>query len=327
MSNIIDEIKELILTDEDKQKLLNSSAYALPANPTEKGWGAEAIKNKLYVPSVLIYEWLLKTQNTLQDLAQDSNDTYVSDLSLELDQETYVLTIKALNKDGKALATKSVDFPNELSVVSITYDKDTKNLIYTLRDGSTTSVSLQAIYDYIDSETTRAKAKEEELKNWTDSEVSRLEIEIDTLDKTDSSIKETIKKEYPTHLSLELNHSTYVLTMKLLNKENEVLSSGEVDFPTESSVTNIEYIESSKSLKFTLRNGNSTIVPLEAIISGLATEKYVNDKETALTKMITAVDTRVDNLEDAFNWYINDDGYLVVKLDSYVNDDGYLVIA
>ena len=76
-----------------------------------------------------------------------------------------------------------------------------------------------------------------------------------------------------------------------------------------------------------MRNGNTTLVPLEAILTGLATEKYVNDKESSLDTKIAKVDNRVNDLEEAVNWYINDDGYLVIKLDSYINDDGYLVIA
>lgn len=320
MSQIIDDIKSLILTESDKQKLLNSSAYALPADPTAKGWGAEAIKNKLYVPSLLIYEWLLKTQNTLQELAEDSDTYYVNSLDLQLDTTTYKLTIKGLNKNGVVLDTKEVDFPSELSVISIAYDNGTKNLTYTLRDNSKIDVSLKAIYDYVDTETTRAKSEETRIEE-------KFDLAIEDLSGVDANIKNDLASNYPTKLSFELDHSTYQLTIKLLNKNNTILDSKMVDFPTESSITNIEYIESSKSLKFTLRNGNTTLVPLEAILTGLATEKYVNDKESSLDTKIAKVDNRVNDLEEAVNWYINDDGYLVIKLDSYINDDGYLVIA
>lgn len=320
MSQIIDDIKNLILTESDRQKLLNSSAYALPADPTAKGWGAEAIKNKLYVPSLLIYEWLLKTQNTLQELAEDSDTYYVNNLDLQFDEATSTLTIKGLNKNGVVLDTKEVELQIGLSIVAIAYDSETKSLVYTLRNGSKIEISLKAIYDYVDTETERAKSEEERIEE-------KFDLEIETLSGVDTNIKNDLASNYPTKLSFELDHSTYQLTLKILNKNNSVLDSKMVDFPTESSITNIEYIESSKSLKFTLRNGNTTLVPLEAILTGLATEKYVNDKESSLDTKITKVDNRVDELEEAVNWFINDDGYLVVNFDSYINDDGYLVIA
>lgn len=320
MSQIIDDIKNLILTESDKQKLLNSSAYALPNDPTAKGWGAEAIKNKLYVPSLLIYEWLLKTQNTLQELAEDSDNYYVNNLDLQLDTTTYKLTLKGLNKNGVVLDTKEVDFPSELSVIAIAYDNEAKKLTYTLRDNSKIDISLKAIYDYVDTETTRAKSEEARMEE-------KFDIAIENLSGVDKSIKNDLANNYPTKLSFELDHSTYQLTIKILNKNNSVLDSKMVDFPTESSITNIEYIESSKSIKFTLRNGNATLVPLESILTGLATEKYVNDKESSLETKITKVDNRINDLEESINWYINNDGYLVINLDCYINDDGYLRIA
>lgn len=88
-------------------------------------------------------------------------------------------------------------------------------------------------------------------------------------------------------LTANLN-SNYVLTLTLYDAEGRVMSSPSVDFPVESSITNIAYDAASKDLILTLQNGNTTRVPLDDIVSGLATEAALNAGLAAKRDKITA---------------------------------------
>lgn len=61
-------------------------------------------------------------------------------LGLSLDLSTYILTISLLNADGNVLDTKTVDLPLEEMIVNITYDEDTKEIVFTLKDGKETRI-------------------------------------------------------------------------------------------------------------------------------------------------------------------------------------------
>lgn len=89
-----------------------------------------------------------------------------------------------------------------------------------------------------------------------------------------------------------INNQTYVLTLELLDASGAVMSVATIDLPLESSITNIAYDDASKDIIFTLRNGSTTRVPLDDIVSGLATEAALNaglagkvDKLTAALKL------------------------------------------
>lgn len=55
----------LILNDKDRELLKSKSAMALPDNPSNKSLSARQIKSKFYECSLLLFEWLRKTQGEL----------------------------------------------------------------------------------------------------------------------------------------------------------------------------------------------------------------------------------------------------------------------
>jgi len=76
-------------------------------------------------------------------------------------------------------------------------------------------------------------------------------------------------------IALSIN-SNYVMTLQLLNKNNEVLSEGTIDLPIESMVVNASY--SNGVLTLTLQNGQTLTVDISSIISGLQQEITSNNK-------------------------------------------------
>ena len=78
-------------------------------------------------------------------------------------------------------------------------------------------------------------------------------------------------------LVVQTDPEEYKYTFSLLTKTGITLSSYTIDLPIEQSVVNIQPTQDGK-LKFTLRNGNETVVETSAIVSGLASTTYVNEK-------------------------------------------------
>lgn len=89
-------------------------------------------------------------------------------------------------------------------------------------------------------------------------------------------------------LDLSIDSSTYIMTLKLLDKNENVLSTGKIDLPIESMIINVSYDSNVKRLTFSLQNGNIINVPLNDLISGLVTEENLDEtlKEYALKKDI-----------------------------------------
>ena len=63
-------------------------------------------------------------------------------LEFSVDNTTYVLTAKLKKADGTVLSTQTVDLPLETMVVSGDYDENTKQIVLTLKNGTTTKFSV-----------------------------------------------------------------------------------------------------------------------------------------------------------------------------------------
>lgn len=97
---------------------------------------------------------------------------------------------------------------------------------------------------------------------------------------------------FPNQIVAEVNNENYVMTVSLKNANGETISSSNVDLPLESVVVNGTYADG--ILTLTLQNGNTVDINIEDIISGLASEEYVNSA-------ISTVEFRIGNLEDNIN--------------------------
>ena len=63
-------------------------------------------------------------------------------IDLEINDTTYVVTLKLKNQDGTVISTKAIDLPLENVVVSGRYDNTTKKVILTLENGSEVDFSV-----------------------------------------------------------------------------------------------------------------------------------------------------------------------------------------
>lgn len=79
----------------------------------------------------------------LKEAIETGGGSYAAAISVSLDTSTYVLTIQLLNKDGTAIGeAQTIDLPLESTVVSGSYDNQTKSLILTLVSGQTITIPI-----------------------------------------------------------------------------------------------------------------------------------------------------------------------------------------
>lgn len=76
-----------ILSENNLKYLLGKTAKILPNNPTAQGWSAERIKKCYYEGFQVLFEWLKKTQQEVNDLDSTINGTKLLDeISKKLDK-------------------------------------------------------------------------------------------------------------------------------------------------------------------------------------------------------------------------------------------------
>lgn len=78
-------------------------------------------------------------------------------------------------------------------------------------------------------------------------------------------------------LDLTIDSKTYIMTLKLKDKDDNILSTGSVDLPIESMIINVTYDNDNEKLTFTLQNGSVIDVPLDSLISELVNETDLKD--------------------------------------------------
>ena len=128
--------------------------------------------------------------------------------------------------------------------------------------------------------------------------------------------------------------STYQYTFRLLDNNNNILSSELIDLPIEAMIVNVAYDATNKDLIITLQNGTTLTVPLDDIVSGLASQDWVynNYVNIANSQVIsgskTFTNTTAWNIEDSSNHkaqisvgadYLTINYYKDSSLDNYVN--------
>lgn len=174
------------------------------------------------------------------------------------------VTSALINEDGELVFTLSdsttlnlgVIMPNSIASVSMNEDYD---FIVTLTDGTETTVGNIAdeIQDLIDTA----------LADYYDK---------DTADSLFALIDETGNK-----IDLSINSTTYVVTLKLKDKNNTVLSTGTIDLPLESVVVSGAYDSTNKKVVLTLQSGSTIEFSVADLISGLQSEITANNKLNA----------------------------------------------
>jgi len=86
---------------------------------------------------------------------------------------------------------------------------------------------------------------------------------------------------------VSLNDTNYVMTFTFENNTTK-----EIDLPIESMIVDVTYDDVNKELIFELDNGNTVVVPIDAIITGLASVSYV---DAELAKKLDKITGTTDN--------------------------------
>ena len=118
-----------------------------------------------------------------------------------------------------------------------------------------------------------------------------------------SIISNNVGSNLADSLVISENSNDYSYTFTLKAKNGKTLSQHVINLPIESSVVNLSFKEDTKTLVFTLRNGNTLTVPLESIIQGLATssdlQKEKSERQEADKKMQSLIESEVTARENA----------------------------
>lgn len=113
-------------------------------------------------------------------------------------------------------------------------------------------------------------------------------------------------------LDIITNEEEYKYTFTLKALDGSILSNYVIDLPLESIAVDGTYDEENKSIVITLHNGNKIIIPVENIISGLATTAQLNSEaeareaaDNALSASIAAEATARNTADEALSGRIN----------------------
>lgn len=242
-----------------------------------------------------------------------------SNIELSIDPTTYIMTVRLKNTVGTVLSTATVDLPLESMIIGGSYSNgvltlrlrnedghiddnvlniDISSLIDGLVSTSTYNAGVATLNGRIDGTNNNLQAFIDEIElskiyahaafHAEESETARGYTKGGAIDRDFKRIVGDISAGCGMRLMLSLD-SDYKLTIDLKNKKGEVISSGMVDLPIESLITNASY--SNKILKLTFQSGQTLNVSIADIVSGLVPEtRKVNGKSLTGDITLTADD-------------------------------------
>lgn len=135
-----------------------------------------------------------------------------------------------------------------------------------------------------------AKADKNSVYTKTESD-SRYPLSSNVYSKTESDSKYSTIPETGNKIEVSINSSTYVITMNLKDKNNNILSTGTVDLPLESVVVSGRYDSATKMVILTLQNGSTIEFSVADLISGLQETLIAGDNIQINGNTISATDT------------------------------------
>lgn len=241
--------------------------------------------------------------------AQDK--TLACTITADVDPNTYVVTIKLKNSAGQQLDQTQFDLPLETVVVSGSYDEENKKVVLTLKNGEDVSFSIADLIDGLVSSTTHnadiSQANEritatnadlDEFKDYVEQHkvFSGYAMYAEEAESArgyigGGKIDRQFRKLFAGGgFSLDVSmDSEYKLTVALKNQKGETVSSGMVDLPIESLITNAAY--ANKILTLTFQNGQPLNIDISEIVSGLVPDtRTVNGKPLTADIVLSASD-------------------------------------
>jgi len=114
-----------------------------------------------------VSNFITKDVNNLTNYTLKTNTGSLIDL--EINDTTYVVTLKLKNQDGTVISTDTIDLPLESVVVSGRYDNTTKKVILTLENGSEVDFSVADLVAGLQTEITSSNKLASDLVDDTNS--------------------------------------------------------------------------------------------------------------------------------------------------------------
>ena len=172
-------------------------------------------------------------------------------------------------------------------------------------DGASLSQSVNGILSSDDNTVPSSK----QVKEYIDDQYEDLQSKNDVLSGTVSNNTESIKvfndsvtelkdskanvSETGSSIEILLNNENYIITVRLLDKTGKELSTSNIDLPLESVVVGAEYIDGTKTIRLSLKNGEYIDVPVSSLVSGLVSDETFNRKVEELQNQI---DNKISNI-------------------------------
>lgn len=141
-----------------------------------------------------------------------------------------------------------------------------------------------------------------QVKEYVDNQYEDLQSKNDALAETVSNNTESIKvfndsvtelkdskanvSETGNSIEILLNNENYIITVRLLDITGQELSTSNIDLPLESVVVGAEYIDRTKTIRLSLKNGEYIDVPVSSLVSGLVSDETFNKKVGELQDQI-----------------------------------------
>lgn len=155
-------------------------------------------------------------------------------------------------------------------------------------NGASLSQSVNGILSSDDNTVPSSK----QVKEYIDDQYEDLQSKNDVLSETVSNNTESIKvfndsvtelkdskadvSETGSSIEILLNNENYIITVRLLDKTGKELSTSNIDLPLESVVVGAEYIDGTKTIRLSLKNGEYIDVPISSLVSGLVNNDEFN---------------------------------------------------
>lgn len=237
---------------------------------------------------------------------QAANKKYTDDkaktlgctVDMQVDPNTYIVTLQLKNSVGAVLSTTTIDLPLESVVVGGSYDEGKKEVVLTLDNDNVIRFSVAdiidglvsaAVYEQgISAVSEKVTQNTEELKSFKEQINEELELlaSKEFVNEALETVKEsggnadTVDGMHASHfgnsISLLIDSSTYIMKAQLKNCDGVILSESTIDLPIESMVVDASY--SDGKITLTLKNGNKIDnIDISDLVGGLASTEYVDN--------------------------------------------------
>ena len=194
-------------------------------------------------------------------LEMDEALAQVDNLDIEVSKVDHTATVTVTKKDG---STESVQiYDGEGSAGTTDYEelenKPKINSVELKGNKSSSDLGLQPSGDYA------LRSEIPDVSNFITKEVNNLTYY-------------TLKTSTGSLIDLEINGTTYVVTLMLKDIDGNVISTDTIDLPLESVVVSGSFDSVNKKIVLTLQNGNTVDIPVGDLIAGLQTEITSSNK-------------------------------------------------